>query len=84
MRDIDDIEHSKGDRYSGGDGGVESAKQQPRDNRADQKIEGYFHTILDGRTRARNVVGISPQVPLFLWPAAGLLLGSLQEATLLG
>jgi hypothetical protein len=84
VRDIDDIEHSEGDGYSGGDSGVKSAEQQPGDNRAYQKIEGYVHTILDERTRAYNVVGISPQVPLFFWPAAGLLPGSLQEATLLG
>jgi hypothetical protein len=84
MRDIDDIEHAKRDRDSGGNSGIEAAEQQPGDNRAYQKIDGYFHAILDGRARAYNVVGISPLVPCSYSPAGGLLPGSLQEATLLG
>jgi hypothetical protein len=66
VRDIDDIEHTKLDLESGGHGGVESAEQQPGDARAYQQIEGNVHTILDWRTRAYNVVGISPQIPFVL------------------
>jgi hypothetical protein len=48
MRNVDDIEHAKGDRYTGGDSGVEAAEQQSCDNGVDQKIEGNVHTCLTG------------------------------------
>ena len=48
MRDVDDVEHAERDRDAGGDGGVETAEQQPGDDRIDQEID--VHAVSAGAT----------------------------------
>jgi hypothetical protein len=53
VRDVDDVEHAEGDRHADRHGGVEAAKENPGDDRAQQQIEGNHarsFTLLRGRS----------------------------------
>src|SRR5262249_18365572 len=46
MRDIDDVEHAKGNRDAYGHRGIKAAEQNPGDDRAQQQLSGNPHPAL--------------------------------------
>src|SRR5262245_1830320 len=63
MCDIDDVEHSEGNRNTGGDSGVKSAEQKPCHDGVHQEIKGNIHTHIN-RHRYRGASHFFRQVDI--------------------
>jgi hypothetical protein len=72
MRDVDDIEHSEGDRDAGRHGGVKASEQQSGDDRIDQ--ERRFHAGLSPpirmAARSDGSIGAAGAMLQASWPAS--------------